>query len=320
MYGIFNIGATCYMNSLIQCLVHCQSFVTFVAMHAPRHQTSPILTALASILREMGERTTNPLQLATVLQSKLDIEVFTQNDITELMCLFLDHLNREVCSDISAKTMSAIERTPYKDVPYDRHRRRCDEDWGRKVGKEFSDLVPMFYGQQVCQVTCGTCKKLWHNYEVFQQLTLPITQKTLEGCIRDHFGEAQLPEWTCDKCGKGRGSSHQALAHWRNPRILTITLKRFTFTPSGHAVKDSRPIEVPDVLDLGAYTIGKTKTKYALRAFAVHSGSYYGGHYHAVCKGREDSRWRVYDDDTVINLEGGPVGAEHGYVYFYEAV
>jgi ubiquitin C-terminal hydrolase len=229
------------------------------------------------------------------------------------------------------KIAVVIENTAYSDTPFDRQRKKMDIDWCNKVCKEYSDIIPMLYGQQISQIICNNCGKIWHNYEVYQQISvalpdgIPSTSSqhhphtSLMECLQKHFDELPLNEWKCDRCNMGQGSTQTSLL-WRNPKILIISLKRFEFDPrTGHFIKNNKNVDIPETLNVSSKTIGKTKRIYHLKAIAFHSGSYYGGHYHAVCKQRDGS-WYLYDDDVVHRLDSHPSNIGNGYVYFYEAL
>ena len=110
---------------------------------------------------------------------------------------------------------------------------------------------------------------------------------------------------------------------WKNPEALIISLKRFDFT-STYLKKNNRPIQIPEHIDMSKYTVGKTATRYKLKACATHSGSYMGGHYHAISQDQKDMTWCIFDDESVMKFGEGEVNfpSEHlskGYTLFYFA-
>jgi ubiquitin C-terminal hydrolase len=174
-------------------------------------------------------------------------------------------------------------------------------------------IVPLFYGQSISQVVCADCGKIWHNYEVFQDLSVAITASTLEGCIANNFEDVRLTDWKCDKCGKGGRASVKTNMLWKVPRVLMVTLKRF----DAQGRKDGRRIAVPEVLQLDDYVLGsKAKKRYMLQSVGIHSGSFFGGHYRALCRANS-STWLVIDDESVHTIREWTHAASDGYCFFY---
>ena len=247
-----------------------------------------------------------------MIKMKNNINILEQNDITEFLCLFLDKMGTEVGRDLRNDMK---QNTTYPNNSFHRLQRKMDIDWIQKTGKEHSPMCDLFYGQQVNQIICKDCDKIWHNYEIFQTLSLAIEGDTLEECLEKHFEETILTEWKCDKCQRGC-SSKNTLMMWRMPHILVISLKRFSFSHS--FTKNNARVQIPETLDLSPYILGKTRTHYKLKSVAYHSGSYHGGHYYALCK-QPKGNWYIIDDD--VSMDAGPTlpDASSGYVFFYEA-
>ena len=322
--GICNIGNTCYMNTALQCLGNLQPFIAIIsAMKA--EPAKPLCYELAKFY-ETPTTPRNPTDLVRVLQPKMkSIYIREQNDVAEFVSLFIDALNKELGADMRVAIETLIQSISYKNTKYDRQRQRMDVSWMEQVGKEYSPLIDTLYGQHISQIDCAHCHKLWHNYEVFQAIILPLpsthththTQPlTMSHLLDAYFKDRRLTEWKCDTCGRG-AQSVQSIALWRNPTILTITLQRFDMTQSIH--KNDIPVEVPLDLDLSRFSLGNTYKKYVLKSVAVHSGSYFGGHYHCVCRRAGESSFILYDDEMTLTMEKMP-DLSRGYVFFYEAV
>ena len=322
--GIYNIGNTCYMNTALQCLGNLKPFIDIIS-RSGSHFSNTQRTLCRELVRfysdDAAKRT--PTNLASVLQAKMkSIHIREQNDVAEFISLFLDAVNRELASDQTASMQRVITDQIYRRTPYDNQRRRMDIDWARLTGKEHSPIVDAFYGQYISQIDCSHCHKIWHNYEIYQSISLSLPPPTggaspsLGQLLEAYFKDRALTEWKCDKCSKG-ARSDQSIALWRNPPVLSITLQRFDVS-RGISKNDLR-VDIPTQLDISKFTLGNTYKKYALKSVAFHSGSYFGGHYHCVCRG-PDNAFVLYDDDMVMTLNGPPPDLSHGYMFFYEAL
>jgi ubiquitin C-terminal hydrolase len=243
------------------------------------------------------------------------INIFEQNDINEFLAILIDKLNQCVGKSVHITKEALLDKNRYSTSDFDIQRFKMDVDWYEKHSKEYSALVPMFNGQSISQIVCGSCGKVFHNYETYMNLMLPITEntKTLYDCFDEYFSEEIINRdcavWECSAC-KEKVSSRKTMKLWRNPSVLIVSLKRFT----NDFRKNNAPIDIPEQLDLSKYSLTQKTNSYRLQAVAYHNGSQNSGHYHAVC--RHDDKWFEYDDMDVRCFKETP---EHknGYVFFY---
>jgi ubiquitin carboxyl-terminal hydrolase 8 len=302
--GLGNVGYTCYLNTAIQCLSFCQPFLDFVL--ACRQNSSSLLGELKLLLTELriNHKTVIPSRFVSKVAETLDLPIYQQNDINEFITIFIDKLNQSIAEQVN------IRLKPWdKNTMYDKQRLIMDTEWIKQVEKEYSELIPMFYGQTIMQITCGNCNYIGHNYEMFFNIMLPvIPNSNLSDCIDAYFSEEVMNYWTCDKCNcKANSKKSQRL--WRLPRILIISLKRFS--------SNSTKIEITTTdLNLNKYILTKN-IHYKLVAVALHYGNLNSGHYSAIVK--KDKYWFEIDDASVKNVgEQLPEYCHrHGYTFFY---
>jgi len=320
--GIRNIGNTCYINTIIQCLGYCHAFLRlmFNDENAIVKNEKSLLWQLCTLYKdscsnEVISTAINPVNLIKVLHSKMHVylNVFEQNDINEFLTILLDKLNDEISRPYDERHKS-YDATSLFDI----QRRRMDSSWELHHKKNYSELVPMFYGQMISQIICGNCKAIHHNHEVMMNIMVsvnPDKNESLQKILDNFFLDELVDEtWSCDKCKRSHKStrSHRL---WRVPNILIITVKRFTKTLE----KINTSIDVPVYLDISKHTIPPC-AKYVLRSVACHSGSgfNFGGHYHAI--GFDDNKWTIMDDEVIARTEDIPMGVDKGYIFFYESL
>lgn len=282
-----------------------------------KKNTSKLALLLDNCFEEICEKkkTFTPRDIIAYLHNLLDIDILEQNDIHEFIMLFMDRLNKEVCSDLTGDLHSNMGKKTYNNSAFDKQRFRMDKEWCDVMGKEYSKIIEDFYGQSMTQIKCRDCGKIWQNKDIYQDISLAITPNatSIDDLLKEHFKTSNLSDWTCDNCHKGRSSSKITLL-WRNPRILIIHLKRFQIIPC--IQKNTKDIDIPHSLDLTEYTLGCTHEKYALKAVACHHGSYFGGHYRCICQ--NGSSWYIYDDDCVFKVEDPDFS--NGYMLFYMSI
>ena len=326
MKGIHNMGNTCYINTVIQCLSYCNSFLTFVLdakyQEHLKNKDDNIIDILASLYKDLwvNEQTVIPRDFLKGLYSKMNgmINIFEQNDINEFIAIFIDKLNDEICKPFQPKL------GPYNSSSYDNQRKKMDYSWYLSNKKDYSPLKDMFYGQMISQIVCGNCGKIHHNYEVFMNIMVPVLpETTLIDCIANLLNEDSVNNheddndntWKCDSCNEC-AKSKKTIKLWRLPDILIISLKRF----SSDLKKINNHIIIPDVLDMKPFAISPHKLEYQLKSVALHAGAFHSGHYIAACKNKE--KWFLIDDESVNQIKPECVGdlIKNGYMFFYERI
>jgi len=248
-----------------------------------------------------------------------EMEIRTQNDIREFIDIFLDKLNRDVCFNVKDKATNMIKKNGYKATRYDMQRYKMDLSWYQQQGSEYSGMTEMFHGQMITQIICGGCKHITHNYETFASLSVPVekSHETLMDCLTAHLQEETLnandgTPWRCDEC-KQNTLSTKTHKLWRVPKILMISLKRFT----ADLRKITKTISIPESLSLSNFTLSNGPNVYTLQCIACHVGSFQFGHYYAYCK-HPNNKWYKLDDLDV--QEVSCPDTSYGYMFFYVLV
>lgn len=313
--GLANVSSTCYINTCIQCLGYCDSFLNLI-LSIKNLSSGNLVQELQEIYQQIAinKNIIAPYKFISSLKKNITlIDIHEQNDLGEFLVLYIDKLNQS----IAYKLPELVLKDP-KD-PKDSYKiqnNKMKEHWHRMNANEYSDLVPMFYGQLIAQIICG-CKKIHHNYEMFSLLMVPLNNNnSLLECIDQYFNDENLSEWKCDHCNTIQ-KSEKTVRTWKNPEILMIAIKRF----DANLRKNNRNISIPLELDISKYSFDKN-SKYKLCSVGYHLGSYHGGHY--VCIGRENREnydknlWYIADDDNVKKIENPNI--EQGYLYFYQKI
>ena len=100
--GLRNHGATCYLNSLIQCLFHDDSFVKLI-MECSDNENSAIITEMKRLFGRMIMSANQAIDTEQLLLAFgwSKSQLFEQHDIHELFSVLLDALGKE-SSQLSA--------------------------------------------------------------------------------------------------------------------------------------------------------------------------------------------------------------------------
>lgn len=335
--GLGNIGATCYINTVIQCLGYCTEFFKLIVAGSYPKADTPLTNELKEIFTELWikRNAIAPYKFLRSLQSSLGqyITIHEQNDITEFLMLYLDKLNADMSVEllVDEEDYRKIKKNTIKvhqDKVYSNLVADMDIAWLKTVKKEFSPIMDMFYGQIVSQILCGNCNHIHHNYETYCNLSLSIKKCkknnndetiTLEDCLEYHFKDEMINsndknDWKCDQCNT-KSPSKKSIKLWRNPNILIISLKRF----SHQLIKKDISVVAPLELSLSQYTLHSPRVNYNLVAVGNHQGSIGSGHYNCICK-HKNGKWYAIDDAMVREAQSEEINyvLKYGYVYFYE--
>jgi ubiquitin C-terminal hydrolase len=333
--GLGNIGATCYINTAIQCLGYCTEFFKFIVAGSRPKVDTPLTNELQEVYIELWikRNAIAPHKFLRSLQSSLGqyITIHEQNDITEFLMLYLDKLNADMSVEllIDDEDYRKIKKNTmklYNDKVYSNLVADMEIAWLKTVKREFSPIMDMFYGQVVSQIVCGNCNHIHHNYETYSNLSLSIKKQndndeiiTLQDCLEYHFKDEMINsndnnDWKCDQCNT-KSPSTKSIKLWKNPNILIISLKRFNH----QLVKKNICVAAPIELSLAQYTLHSPKVNYNLVAVGNHQGSFGSGHYNCICR-HKNNKWYAIDDVMVREANGDEINyvLNNGYVYFYE--
>ena len=340
--GLKNIGATCYINTLIQCLCSCSYFVNFILSekYLDRIQNDNVyfIKELKSIVNSLlvDGNSLIPVRFLKTLKLKFDfIDINQQNDLHEILLLILNKMNEEIkISDTLKYFDTNILRRSINnsDTEYKKLDDKCYKMWYELHKKEYSELVELFYGHSISQIVCGNCNFIHHNNEFFNILDLEIPEKDpkipidIYDCIEKHTSIEFLnyniddDKWKCDVCNESKKSG-KVIKHWKFPPILIICLKRFYFDKNlNRMTKNNTYIDIPFELDLKDYTMSnKSKTKYKLESVGLHFGNIYGGHYSSVVRKDKntDDKWLLIDDLTINKINKKDINLNSAYMLFY---
>lgn len=329
--GLINLGNTCFLNSCIQILTHTIELHKIFENKAvlARIETNHGLDE-ATILREWktlaelmwsGNGIVKPVKFVTSVQQvalKKNIEIFTgfaQNDVTEFLRFvvncFHTSIARPVKVSIKGKVKSKVDTMAVK----------CCEMLNDIYSKEYSEIYELFYGTCVTELQSIEKEIYSSKPEHYFIIDLPIPVEksniTLYDCF-DLFVKDELMngdnQWFNEKTGKKEDVVRRNY-FWNFPKILVITLKRF----SSMNQRLNHLVDCPLTgLNLSKYAEGYDATKYIYDLYGVsnHMGGPMGGHYTSYIKTAQD--WVHYNDDNLNKMGENGVITPMAYCLFYK--
>ncbi|KAF9300444.1 hypothetical protein BGZ74_007888 [Mortierella antarctica] len=185
--------------------------------------------------------------------------------------------------------------------------------------KETTFIHQVFGGYFQSQVKCMKCGYESNTYETYLDVSLDIKgAESVQSAFRDYIKPEILSksnQYKCDKC-KVLVNARKQMTIYDAPKILSIHLKRFTFTGQ----KINRHVKFDTKLELNSVMSTNKKhpeLNYGLYAVLVHAGgSCHSGHYYCYVKGSNGS-WYSMNDSHVSPVSLQTVLSQTAYMLFY---
>ncbi|RLV94826.1 Ubiquitin carboxyl-terminal hydrolase 4 [Spathaspora sp. JA1] len=281
--GLVNLGNSCYMNCVLQCLGATQQLTTFFFPSINNYKqhinttnklgsqgivTVQFAELLANMFKSNG-KTLNPKKFKMIMGScspNKQFETYDQQDCIEFLNYLLDtlheDLNQMVILSPEEKRMIS-ELTPEQEKSRETLPVRLAStiEWERYLKLNFSIIVDYFQGQLLSQLKCLQCRTTSTTYNSFSILSLPIPERkqtvSLQDCLQEFTTIELLDDnnkWYCPNCKTFTKSTKQ-ITITRLPQVLIINFKRFKMTPNGRFNKLETFVTYPvnETLDLTQY-------------------------------------------------------------------
>ncbi|XP_042348234.1 ubiquitin carboxyl-terminal hydrolase 8 [Plectropomus leopardus] len=332
--GLRNMGNTCYMNSILQCLCNTPAMAEYFNNNYYLEDINRynILGHKGEVAEEFGVimkalwaglyKCISPRDFKVTIGKINDqFAGYDQQDSQELLLFLMDGLHEDL--------NKADNRKRYKEEENDHldDQTAADLAWSKHKLLNESIIVALFQGQFKSTVQCLTCHRKSRTFETFMYLSLPLASTSkcsLQDCLRLFSKEEKLTDNNkvfCRHC-KAHRDSTKKLEIWKVPPIVLVHLKRFSYEGRWKQ-KLQTSVDFPlDSLDLSQYVIGPKQNlkKYSLYGVSNHYGGLDGGHYTAYCKNALKQRWYKFDDHEVTDISTSSVKSSAAYILFYSTL
>ncbi|XP_047125034.1 ubiquitin carboxyl-terminal hydrolase 8 isoform X1 [Hydra vulgaris] len=332
--GLKNLGNTCYMNSVIQCLACTlplgkyfttgmyEKHLNLCNTNAHPGELARELAFLIIVISAGEYRSVSPIDFKIALgKFAPDFSGFKQQDAHELLMFFMDGLHEDVNKIVKKEIIKVKETDNLSDEI------AADIAWKDYKLNNDSVIVDLFQGQFRSTVTCLSCNKRSKTFDAFNCLQLPLPSNqstTLENCIQTFTKAEKIggnDSWKCSNCKRYREAS-KTIEIWKLPPVLIIQLKRFHFDGRWHN-KIQTTVNFPmQNFNMSKYIVAPQSihTKYHLYAVINHYGSFESGHYTANCVNPYYEKWYNFDDSIVKEIDVNSIKTNTAYLLFYTAV
>lgn len=331
--GLRNLGNTCFMNSVLQCLSNTKPLLeyflrddfTFDKNTTTSSMKGQLVTAYANLMKSMwNERSdsqVSPNSFKTQIQRFAPRFMgYAQQDAQEFLRYLLEGLHEDV-----NKVTSKPKPVTIQDEDFSNDQDKAKEYWRVYLTYDNSHIVEIFVGQLKSELRFD-CDHRSVTFDPFWDLSVPIPKMrndvSIIQCLTA-FMKAEVLDGderpTCSQCRK-RMRCTKMFSIQRFPTILVLHLKRFS--QGRYSQKVSTCVDFPQVLDMTEYSSekGGKRVLYNLYGVSNHSGGVHSGHYTANCKHPYSGEWNVFNDTRVSPTSASRAVSSEAYLLFYERV
>ncbi|KAL1844090.1 hypothetical protein VTJ49DRAFT_4942 [Mycothermus thermophilus] len=329
--GIYNAGATCYQNVVLQSFLHNPILRNFYLSDGHSSSNCDVSHCLSCAMDDMFQdfyaaEATNGYTAANILSG------FWISDKKAFENL------------VTTKEQDAHEFFQF--LAEELHERNGDGKRPESGTDHTCTCIihQTYYGKLLSTTTCQNCSAVTNQKQSFLDLSLPLenlSQKkgknrparpngtlTLQECLDEEYIKSDKCEYRCTNCNSMQQARRQT-SILKLPNVLSIQLKRFEYKQGRNerAVKIDTPVQFPLELNMLPYT-NTARTRdvsaeyelarsctYDLLCVVVHVGEIDTGHYVSYC--RVGDQWFVFNDHKVEVAQISDVLNSRPYLLFY---
>ncbi|KAI4894329.1 hypothetical protein NFI96_025119 [Prochilodus magdalenae] len=332
--GLRNLGNTCYMNSILQCLCNSPLMADYFNrnLYLDDINRANFLGHKGEVAEEFGVimqalwsgqfKFISPRDFKITIGKINDqFSGYEQQDSQELLLFLMDGLHEDLNKAANRKRGKEEVSDHLDDVS------AAELAWSKHKLLNESIVVALFQGQFKSSLQCLSCHRKSRTFETFMYLSLPLASSSkcsLQDCLKLFSKEEKLTDNNkvfCPHC-KGHREFTKKLEIWKVPPILLVHLKRFWYEGRWKQ-KLQTSVDFPlENLDLSQYVIGPKASlkRYNLYAVSNHYGGLDGGHYTAYCKNAARQHWFKFDDHEVSEMASASVKSSAAYIFFYSSL
>ncbi len=307
-----NIGNTCWINTLIQCIGHSPRLRKYILRRdVGTSETFTIYHELQLLLHQMWVQGSHliPKRFVFTIHKNLPyLDAGSQHDLCELWTMMCEQIAKECFQTTSISSFVAtseqLDHWKDKEPAYAKMIQIYNESIQKHNQENASPWLQQVQGVWIHQIHCPTCSYILHNFEPFTVVCLDMDTckepATLYDCFRQMLQTDTIDCYTCDRC-KTKGSVEKLVRFWKLPPVLFVCMKRFHY--DGEKWRKNRQyVSVPKAMEFHTGSVlgpddRESKLIYQLKSIGLHHGQLQGGHYTALCD--IDGSFVHYDDMSI---------------------
>ncbi|KAG0330165.1 hypothetical protein BG000_011800 [Podila horticola] len=300
--GLDNLGNTCFLNSILQCLTYTPPLANFLLSnhHSNSCKTNNfcMMCLLERHVSQCFDHSMNESVSPKVIVGRLknigkQFTVGRQEDSHEFARCLIDSLQKSSLLGFDSKLDNRI--------------------------KETTIIHQIFGGYFQSQVKCMECEQESNTFEPFLDISLDIKgTESIQRALRDYTRPEILTksnQYQCDQC-KVLVDARKQMTIYEAPKVLTVHLKRFTSSGQkiNQHIKFDTKLELASVMSPSKRP---SELNYSLYAVLVHAGNTcHSGHYFCYIKS-SNGIWYSMNDTNVAVISLQTVLSQNAYMLFY---
>lgn len=289
--GLINIGNTCAINSLLQCIFHTLNSIILIE-NIPKiedkHKITESLIILLKLMKENEKKVIKP--------GKFINDFFTNNnffikgnqlDTCELWIYLSNKIFEETGTLIKERKIydKVIYKKAYEQIMLHNNNKECF----------WSDI---YQGVTLTITKCNGCNSKYYNFETFYNISINVEKENIINSLIDFFSTNNYnDDWKCELCNRNT-SYKKTTKLWKMPRILVISLNRY----DNKMKKINKNIYINHFINFkrGVHFCDNNFL-YEFKTCIHHFGSYGGGHY--ISSILNNDKIIQYDDSNIIKIK-----------------
>lgn len=318
MYRLANFGSTCYINSILQILMHMPELT--IALEPHKHK--PIVELFIDIcngrdsLLEFVKRTNLGQGQQDMHEYLIRLLNFFHEECHERNHLTIYNKNTQVShlDTLEIKSLITLARDTFVGAQISNE--QVGNDLPIKINICDSPIYQLCTGQFHGESQCMECRTITNTFELFHVMEISMIETrenaSIYDALKSFIKTETIEDYRCDKCKK-KTIAYRRLGIWRPPQILILNIKRILMDGM-NLRKDNSSITTPDILDISQYAnVSRGSLSYDLFAIGYHVGDVCGGHCYAAIK--INNGWVLCDDAKIYHVENLP--QDNQYLIFY---
>ena len=314
--GLNNVGATCYMNATLQCLVHVKKLTQFL-LNPEQMQiiqgnknkyklTDAYLNVLINSWLNVNINNYSPNYFKQVISDMNPLfQGIQANDSKDLIIFLMENMHNELNIPLNNPNLQQ-NNVVINQYDFEQSFKSFKKYFINNYRSVISDL---FYGFFDSIMNCKNCGAESHNIQCYNILIFPLEEVrifknrpqnvvSIEECFQYYEKQDIMTganQIYCNKCRQNSDSKNYSKLI-ACPNILIINFNR------GKGLQFDIKIEFEEILDVKNFlkTSDDIPSKYKLFGIVTHFGpSSMAGHFIAFCKSFVDGNWYKCNDSMV---------------------